>query len=248
MNLAHRFDGDPDASALVLAGSLGSTLSMWDPQLPLAERFRLMRYDHPGHGSSPPAVGELSIADLGAGVIDLLDELGLDRVSWCGLSLGGMVGMWLAIHAPDRIDRLVACCTSAQLGSSEFWDERAELVRREGMAAIADTVVGRWFTSRFADRDRYRAMLLATDPESYARCCEAIRDMDLREELPRITAPTIVIAGAEDPSTPAEHAKRIVARVADSRLLVIPDTAHLANVEGADALNEAVLEHLAVTA
>ena len=248
MKLAHRFDGDPDAPVLVLAGSLGSTLAMWDPQLPLAERFRLMRYDHPGHGSSSPVVGELSVADLGAGVIDLLDELGLDRVSWCGLSLGGMVGMWLAINAPDRIDRLVACCTSAQLGTSEFWDERAELVRREGMAAIADTVVGRWFTPRFADRDRYRAMLLATDPESYARCCEAIRDMDLRDELPQITAPTIVIAGAEDPSTPPEHAERIVAGVADSRLLVLPDTAHLANVEGADALNEAVLEHLVVTA
>jgi 3-oxoadipate enol-lactonase len=221
---------------------------MWDPQLPLAERFRLLRYDHPGHGSSAPAEGPLSIADLGAAVLDLLDELGLVRVSWCGLSLGGMVGMWLAIHAPDRIDRLVACCTSAKLGPSEFWDERAELVRREGMGAIADTVVGRWFTPRFPDREPYRAMLIATDPESYARCCEAIRDMDLRDDLPRITAPTIVIAGAEDPSTPAEHAKRIIAGITDSRLLVIPDTAHLANVERADAVNDAVLEHLAVTA
>jgi 3-oxoadipate enol-lactonase len=248
MKLAHRFDGDPDAPVLVLAGSLGSTLDMWEPQRPLAERFRLLRYDHPGHGGSAPAEGPLSIADLGAGVIELLDELEQDRVSLCGLSLGGMVGMWLAIHAPDRIDRLVLCCTSAQLGPSEFWDERAELVRREGMGAIADAVVGRWFTHRFPDRDRYRAMLLATDPQSYARCCEAIRDMDLRDDLPRITAPTIVIAGAEDPSTPAKHAEKIVARITDSRLLVIPDTAHLANVEGADAVNGAVLEHLAVTA
>jgi 3-oxoadipate enol-lactonase len=159
-----------------------------------------------------------------------------------------MVAMWLAINAPERVDRLVLCCTSAHLGPPEFWDERAELVRREGMAAVADTVVGRWFTPGFPDRERYRAMLLATDPESYARCCEAIRDMDLRADLPRIAAPTVVIAGAVDPSTPVEHAETIVRGLAGARLLVIPDTAHLANVEGAEAVNDAVFEHVAVAA
>jgi 3-oxoadipate enol-lactonase len=253
MKLAHRFDGDPAAPVLVLSGSLGSTLAMWDPQLSLAERFRLLRYDHPGHGGSPPAEGPLTIDDLGTGVLDLLDELELERASFCGLSLGGMVAIWLASRAPERIDRLVLCCTAPRLGPREFWEERAALVRREGMAAVADTVVERWFTPRFRETqpavvDRHRAMLLATDPESYARCCEAIRDLDLRDDLQKIAAPTVVIAGAEDPSTPVEHAETIMAGIAGSRLVVIPDARHLANVERADAVNDAVLEHLAVPA
>jgi 3-oxoadipate enol-lactonase len=253
VKLAHRFDGDPAAPVLMLAGSLGSTLAMWERQLPLAERFRLLRYDHPGHGGSPPAVGPLTIDDLGGGAVELLDELELERVSFCGVSLGGMVAMWLASRAPDRVERLVLCCTAALLGPREFWDERAELVRREGMAAVADTVVGRWFTPRFhetrpSEVDRFRAMLLGTDPESYARCCEAIRDLDLRGDLGAIVAPTVVIAGAEDRSTPVEHAETIVRGIGGSRLLVIPDAAHLANVEQADAVNDAVLEHLAVAA
>lgn len=250
MKLGYRFDGDPSAPALMLAGSLGTTLAVWESQLPLAQRFCLLRYDHPGHGSSAPAQGPLSIDDLGGAAITLLDALEIEQVSFCGLSLGGMVGMWLGIHAPERIDRLVLCCTSAHLGPPESWEERAELVRRSGMAAVADTVAGRWFTPRFPtrERDRYRSMLLATDPESYARCCEAIRDMDLRDDLPRITTPTVVIAGAEDPSTPVEQAETIVRGIAGSRLLVIPDTAHLANVEQPEAVNDAVLEHLAVVA
>jgi 3-oxoadipate enol-lactonase len=250
MKLVHRFDGDPAAPVLMLAGSLGSTLAMWEPQLPLAERFRLLRYDHPGHGGSPPAVGPLTIDDLGGGVVALLDELQLERVSFCGLSLGGMVAIWLASRAPDRVERLVLCCTAARLGPSEFWDERAKLVRGEGMAAVADTVVGRWFTPRFhetraSEVDRFRAMLLGADPESYARCCEAIRDLDLRDDLGAIVAPTVVIAGAEDPSTPVEHAETIVRGIAGSRLVVVPNAAHLANVEQADAVNRVATEHLA---
>jgi 3-oxoadipate enol-lactonase len=253
MRLAHRFDGDPAAPVLMLAGSLGSTLAMWESQLPLAERFRLLRYDHPGHGGSPPAEGPLTLDDLGGGIVELLDELELERVSFCGLSLGGMVAMWLASRAPERVERLVLCCTAARLGPPEFWDERAELVRREGMAVVADTVVGRWFTPRFHETrasqvDGFRAMLLGTDPESYARCCEAIRDLDLRGDLRAIVAPTVVIAGAEDPSTPVEHAETIVRGIAGSRLVVVPDAAHLANVEQADAVTDAVLEHLAVAA
>jgi 3-oxoadipate enol-lactonase len=248
MRLGHRLEGETGAPVLAFSGSLGSALAMWDPQLPLADRFRLLRHDHPGHGSSPPAERPIAIDDLGAATISLLDELELERVSFCGLSLGGMIGMWLAIHAPDRIDRLVLCCTSAHLGPREFWEERAELVRKEGMAAVADAVVARWFTPRFPDRERYRAMLLAADPESYARCCEAIRDMDLRDGLAQITAPTVVIAGAEDPATPVEHAEAIVAAIVGSRLVVVPEAAHLANVERADAVNDTLLEHLAVAA
>jgi 3-oxoadipate enol-lactonase len=251
--LGHRFDGDPSAPVLACSGSLGSTLAMWEPQLPLAERCRLLRFDHPGHGSSPPRVEPLTIDDLGRGVVELLDELELERVSFCGLSLGGMVGMWLASRAPTRVDCLVLCATSARLGPPEFWDERAELVRREGMAAVVETVLGRWFTPRFhetrpAEVERFRAMLLGAGPESYARCCEAIRDLDLRDDLQTIVAPTIVIVGADDPSTPVEHAETIARGIPDSRLLVIPDAAHLVTVERADAVNDAVLEHLAVAA
>jgi 3-oxoadipate enol-lactonase len=269
MKLGHRFDGDPSAPVLVFAGSLGSTLAMWEPQLPLGERFRILRYDYPGHGSSPPAGarhqtrprrpwpvpgtadGPISIGDLGAGTVALLDELELERVSFCGLSLGGMVAMWLASHAPNRIDRLVLCCTSARLRPPEQWAERAALVRREGMAAVADTVVERWFTPRFRASQpavvaRYRAMLLATDAESYARCCEAIRDLDLRDDLGAIAAPTVILAAAEDPSTPVEHAEAIARGIGRSRLIVVPDAAHLANVEQPEAVNRALLEHLGV--
>jgi 3-oxoadipate enol-lactonase len=253
VKLGHRFDGDPAAPPLVFAGSLGSTLAMWEPQLPLADRYRLVRYDHPGHGSSPPADRPLTIDELGGATLALLDELELERVSFCGLSLGGMIGMWLASRAPERVERLILCCTSARLGPPEFWDERAELVRREGMAAVADTVVGRWFTPRFhatqpAVVDRHREMLLGTHAESYARCCEAIRDLDLRADLQEIVAPTVVLAGAEDPSTPVEHAEVILRGIAGSSLVVIPDAAHLATAEQPQPVNEAVLEHLAVAA
>jgi 3-oxoadipate enol-lactonase len=254
VKLGHRLDGDPGAPVLVLVGSLGSTLAMWEPQLPaLSERFHLLRYDHPGHGSSPPADRALTIDELGAAAVAVLDELELERVSFCGLSLGGMVGMWLARRAPDRVERLVLCCTSARLGPPEFWDERAELVRRGGMAAVADTVVGRWFTPRFHETqpavvDRHRAMLLGTDAASYARCCEAIRDLDLRDDLGAIVAPTVVLAGAEDPSTPVDQAEAIVRGIVGSRLVVIPAAAHLANVEQPEAVNVAVLEHVAVAA
>jgi 3-oxoadipate enol-lactonase len=250
VRLHHRFDGDPASPALLMSGSLGSTLAMWERQLPLAERFRLVRFDHPGHGSSPPVAEPVTIDELGRAAVGLLDELELERVSFCGSSLGAMIAMWVGVHAPERIDRLVLCCTSAHLGPRKRWEDRAALVRRSGTAAVAEQVVAGWFTSRFPDRERerFQAMLAATDPESYARCCEAIRDLDLRADLSRIVAPTVVIAGAEDPSTPVDHAETIVRGIVDSQLVVIPAAAHLAAFEQAEAVNDAVLEHLAVAA
>jgi 3-oxoadipate enol-lactonase len=250
MRLHYRFDGERSAPVLLLSGSLGSTLEMWERQLPLAQRFRLLRFDHPGHGGSPPTDQPLTIDDLGRATVGLLDELELEQVSFCGTSLGAMIAMWVGANAPARIDRLVLCCTSAHLGPRERWEQRAALVRASGMAAVVDQVVAGWFTDRFPDgeRDRFRAMLLVTEPQSYARCCEAIRDLDLRAELPRITAPTMVVAGAEDPSTPVEHAETIVRGIAGAQLVVVPEAAHLAAYEQADAVNAAVLEHLAVAA
>ncbi len=187
----HRLDGPADAPPLLLSNSLGTTLEMWDPQLPaLATRFRLLRYDRRGHGRSPVPPGPYSIEDLGRDTLDLLDELGLARVSFCGLSIGGMVGMWLASEAPERIDRLVLCSTAPVLPPREQWVERAATVRAEGVAAIADAALDRWFTP-LAPRslvDTFRTMLVETTAEGYAGCCEALADLDLRNRLAAIEA------------------------------------------------------------
>jgi 3-oxoadipate enol-lactonase len=246
----HRFDGDAAAPVLVLAGSLGTTNAMWEPQLAaLAERFRVLRYDHPGHGDSPVPDGPLSIEDLGVGVLALLDDVGLERVSFCGLSLGGMVGMWLARHAPERVDRLVLCCTSARFAPPERWTERAATVRRHGLAAVADTVLERWFTPRFREREpeaveRYRGMLLSTPAEGYARCCEVVRDADLREAVGAIVAPTLVIAGTEDPAVAPDDIRLLAERIAGARVVDLR-AAHLASVEQPEAFCRVLLGHLA---
>ncbi len=234
----------------MLSNSLGTTQELWEQQVPaLAERFRVLTYDHPGHGSSPLPERPCTVESLAHGLLALLDELAVERVSLCGVSLGGMVGMALALAAPERVERLVLACTSAYLGPPEGWAERARIVRTEGMEAIADTVVGRWFTTARAREEpetvaRFRAMLASTPPEGYARCCEALGAWDARATVAAIAAPVLVIAGEEDPATPVAHAELIASRVAGSRLVVLERAAHLANVERADAFNAAVLEHL----
>jgi len=243
VSLHHRIDGDGDR-VLVLSGSLGSTLEMWEPQLPaLGERFRVVRFDHPGHGGSP-LLYVRSVEGIAAEVAGLLDELGLERVAFCGLSLGGAVGMRLALDAPERLDRLVLCCTSMRFATPEFWDDRARAVREGGVGAIADAVLERWFTSAFADVRRYREMLVGTPQEGYARCCEALREWDIRGHLDAVRAPTLVIAAADDPSTPPDGLEAIAAEIPDSRLVVIEDARHLVNVERADEVNASLLEFL----
>jgi 3-oxoadipate enol-lactonase len=248
----HRLDGPEGAPTVVLANSVGCDLDMWDPQLAaLTARFRVLRYDHRGHGSSPVPDGPYSIEDLGGDLLALLDRLELERVHLCGLSLGGMVGMWIASRAPERVERLALCCTSAHLPPRSGWEERARTVRAEGMGALVDMVLERWLTAGFREREpeaaaRVRETFLATDPEGYAGCCEAIGGLDLRAALPAIAAPTLVIAGAVDPSTPPEHGEAIAAAIPGARLHVLP-CAHLANVEQAEALTAAVVEHLAAS-
>jgi 3-oxoadipate enol-lactonase len=240
VDLHHVLDGPPSAPPLVLGGSLGTHTGMWEPQLPaLAQRHRIVRYDHRGHGRSPVPPGPYTVDGLGADVLRLLDTLGADRVDYAGLSLGGMVGMWLAAHAPDRIGRLALLCTAAHLPAELGYRQRAATVRAEGMAGIVEPVLGRWFTPAFppADREPYRAMLAGTDPEGYAGCCEAIASLDLRPVLSKITAPTLVVAGADDPAIPPRYAEQIAAAVPGSRLVVLDGAAHLANVERAGAVN-----------
>ena len=189
MTLDHRLHGPEGAPVVVLSNSLGTTQELWERQLPaLAEHFRVLTYDHPGHGSSPLPEPPCTVESLAHGLLALLDELEIERVSLCGVSLGGMVGMALALDAPERVERLVLACTSAYLGPPEAWAERARIVRADGMEAIADVVVGRWFTTALAREEpetvaRFRAMLTATPPEGYARCCEALGAWDARERI-----------------------------------------------------------------
>jgi 3-oxoadipate enol-lactonase len=251
VELHHTFAGPQDAGVVVLSNSLGTTLAMWEPQAAaLARDHRVLRYDLRGHGRSPVPEAPYSIADLGSDLLALLDRNGIARASLFGVSLGGMVSMWVAAHAPERVDRLILCSTSAVMGPPESWTERAALVRREGTAAVADSVVARWFTPAFAAAQpdvvaRIRGQLAATPAEGYAGCCEAIREMDQRPDLPAIAAPTLVIAAEGDPSTPPAHARTIAGLIPGARLEVLDRGAHLVNVEAPDVVNPLVLAHLA---
>jgi 3-oxoadipate enol-lactonase len=244
--------GPEDAPVLLLGGSLGTTLDMWDPQVPeLSRTHRVIRFEHRGHGGSPVPNGPYTIDELGADVVTMLDRLGLARISYCGLSIGGMVGQWLAINAPERIDRLILLCTAPHLPPASSWLERAAAVREAGTPeVVADAVLGRWFTPEYAASHpdivaRYRAMISSIDPEGYAGCCEAIAGMDLRAGLASITAPTLVIAGRQDPSIPPEHGEAIAAAVPGARFELLDPGAHLASVERADAVTPLIAEHLA---
>jgi len=247
--LFHRFDGPIGAPPLVLSNSLGTNLGMWDGQMPaLVERFRVLRYDSRGHGQSAAPPGPYRIEELGRDLIALLDALDIPRVRFCGLSKGGMVGMWLASNAPERVERLVLCNTSAHLPGRELWNVRIEAVRATGMAAVAPQVLERWFTAGFRARaseavEKVRQMLLTTPAEGYAACCAAIRDMDQRETIASIRAPTLVVVGSRDPATPPEHGRAIADRIRGARVIELP-AAHLSNVEAVEAFNEAVLGFL----
>jgi 3-oxoadipate enol-lactonase len=249
--LHHLLEGPEDAPVLVMANSLGTTLRMWDDQVPeLRERFRLLRYDHRGHGGSSVPPGPYEIEDLARDALALFDRLGIDRFSFCGLSIGGMVGMWLASEVPERVEHLALCCTSALLGPRELWDERIKVASGQGMDALVESVIERWFTPEFFSSnpekvEKAARMLRETDPEGYAGCCAAIRDMDLRSRLPRITAPTLVIAGAEDPATPPEHGEHIRDSIPGARFDVVKNVSHLANIERPEAVTRMILDHLA---
>lgn len=249
--LHHRLEGYAAGDVLVMSGSLGSDLTMWDPQVAaLGQRFGILRHDHRGHGDSPVPPGPYTIAELGGDVIALLDALGIARAHFCGLSLGGMVGMWLAANAPDRIRGLVLCCTTAAHGSPSAWQDRAALVRRKGMGAVADSVVQRWFTQEHAHRNpglvaAMRQMVVRTSAEGYAGCCEAIATMTVEADLDRIIAPTLVVAGADDPATPPEMGRALADRIPHARLTVIEGAAHLANVEQPDRVSHLLACHLA---
>lgn len=250
--LSSREDGPAGAPPLVLLNSIGSTTAMWTPCVaPLAEQFRVIRIDTRGHGDSPPTpAGEpVTIADLAEDVLATLDSLGLERVALAGLSLGGMVGMWIAAHRPERVSRLVLLATSALLGPPELWHDRAAAVRADGMGAIADAVVARWLTPELAQRDPHlveqaTAMVRSIDAESYAACSEAIATMDQRADLGRIAAPTLVVGGADDPATPTPHQQQLADGIANARLEVVADAAHVLTYEQPGRVAALLLDHL----
>ncbi|MEY1673812.1 3-oxoadipate enol-lactonase [Gordonia sp. ABKF26] len=242
--------GRPDGPAVVLSNSLGSTHRMWDAQIAaLEERFRVVRYDTRGHGDSPVPPGPYSIDELADDVIGLLERLDIERAHLVGLSLGGMTMMRVAARNPERVNRLALLCTAAYLPPAQGWTDRAALVRADGTSAVAAAVVQRWFTPGYLAANTeaqqgYEAMVAATPTEGYAACCEAIAAMDQRAELSSIIAPTLAIAGADDPATPPDLLRDIVDAVPNGRLLVVPDSAHLANAEQPGTITPALLEHL----
>ena len=245
----YRWDGAETRPTLVLANSLGTALAMWDPQIAAwSERFHVLRYDMRGHGASTVLPGPYTVEQLAGDALALLDKLRIERAHFCGLSLGGMVAMWLAVHVPQRIDRLILCNTAAMIPPPEVWDARIEAVNQGGMQAVTQAVLERWFTPAFRDRDpaavdRVRAMLLGTDPRGYVAACAAVRDNDQREAVRGIAAPTLVIAGTHDPSTPPAQARFLVDRIPGARYVELP-AAHLSNIEAPAPFDAAVLDFL----
>jgi len=247
--IAYRFDGSADKPVLVLSNSMGTTLEMWDKQIQtLSKHFHVLRYDTRGHGASSVPDGAYSIGRLGRDVIELLDTLEISRVHFCGLSLGGQVGQWLGIHAPDRIDRLILCNTSSFIEPTQQWDDRIASVLRDDISDTAEMFLRNWFppqmlNTRNAIIDKVRAMLLATDPRGFAGCYAAVRDMDMRRTVALIHSPTLVIAGQYDTVTHPMHSELIAATVPGSKLVILP-AVHLSNIEYPTEFMSTVLEFL----
>jgi 3-oxoadipate enol-lactonase len=228
-------------TTVVLSGSLGSTREMWDAQGDALRDFEVVRLEHPGHGGEP-MIELHGIASLARHV---LEKVRSERFSFVGLSLGGAVGMQLALDAPERLDRLVLACAAARFGEPQGWDERIALARARGMEALADVVLPRWFTPAFGDVQRFRAMFVSTPLDVYVAYCELLREYDLRGRVGAIPTPTLAVAGAEDPTSPPDVVESLAAEIPGASVVVIPHGAHLVNVERPDEFNRTLLGHLA---
>jgi 3-oxoadipate enol-lactonase len=245
----YRLEGKQKSPVLMLSNSLGTDLSLWDAQMPaFTQYFRVLRYDSYGHGASTFSPGEYKIDRLGQDVVRLLDHLEIGTISFCGLSVGGIVGQWLALNAAKRLAKVVLCNTSAHIGTAEGWNARIDAVKKGGIASISKGILERWFTPPFHERepgtvDRFRKILEATPPGSYAATCAAICDTDLRGEVSKIRAQTLVVAGTQDKATPPEGGRYLAERIVGSRYLEL-DTAHLSNVELPQRFSEEVLKFL----
>ena len=245
----YRLEGSDKRPVLVLSHSLGCDHGQWDMQTrDLLPHFRILRYDTRGHGASDVTPGDYSIELLGRDAIAIADALGIDKFAFCGLSMGGMIGQWLGIHARHRLDRLVLCNTAARISTVDAWNTRISMVRQGGMAAIVSAILQRWFTTDFIERapsaiESMRQMLLGTSAQGYVECCEALRDADLIADATRIKARTLVIAGTHDPATPPEQGRFLAARISGAGYLELP-ASHLSNIEAAEAFTAALVDFL----
>ncbi|MFJ8198157.1 3-oxoadipate enol-lactonase [Streptomyces sp. NPDC096152] len=248
--LNHRIEGPASAPPLLLGPSLGTSYALWDGTAPeLAITHRVVRWDLPGHGGSPADLVRpgATVADLAALVLELADALGVDRFAYAGVSLGGAVGLHLAVHHPERVTSLAVICSSAHFNGARPWRERAELVRREGLEPLVKTANDRWFTGGFTAPELIRDHA-RTDPEAYAACCDALAAFDLSERLPEITAPTLALAGRDDPATPPAHLRQIADAVPGAALTEIPGASHLAPAQCPEAVLTALRAHFAPAA
>ena len=252
ITINYELDGPDGAPVLAFSNSLATSLAMWEPQVArLRDRYRILRYDNRGHGSTPAMPGPYTIGLMARDLLGLLDALGIGKVSFCGLSKGGMVGQWLGINAAERLDRLVLSNTASYFPNKEMWHERIDMASRDGIPAIAEASIRRWFTPGYLARadtkptiDRVRKFILETTKDGYLAASAAIRDMDFRDELKRIAVPTLVVIGEKDPATIPEYGELIAASVPGARTFVVPDAAHLSNIEQPDAFTKALVGFL----
>ena len=254
ISINYEIDGPKDAPVLVFSNSLATSLSMWDDQVErLKDQFRIIRYDNRGHGATPtPNVeGPYSIELLAHDLLSLLDTLKIEKVSFCGLSKGGMVGQWLGINASERINRLILSNTASYFPNKEMWRERIEMATVEGIPAIAEASISRWFTPGYLKRpdtkdtiQYVRNFILETNVDGYLASSIAIRDMDFRKELSKIDVPTMVIIGEKDPATIPEYGELIAGSIPAAKTFVVPDAAHLSNIEQPDIFTDALKDFL----
>ena len=249
VDLHFELSGDPSRTCLVLSSSFGSNLHMWDPQAQAFEQhFHLLRYDMRGHGRSSTAKAPYSIADLAGDVLAILDSLMISQAHFCGLSIGGAIGQWLGACAPDRLHKLVLCNTASKLGTPEMWNARIAKIEGEGMSSIAEATLARWFTSSFLASGNpviasMRHMLEANNVAGYATTCAAIRDMDLRQVVKAIKAPTLILAGEFDPVTTVQDAVCLQTFISGAALVTIP-AAHISNIEAPEIFTAEILRFL----
>jgi 3-oxoadipate enol-lactonase len=250
VRIHYQWDGPENAPVVMLSNSLGTDFSMWDAQVAAwSKKFRVLRYDTRGHGQSSVTPGPYSIQQLGCDVAALMDALGVGRAHFCGLSMGGQTGMWLAGNAPERLGKLVLCNTGAKIGTPESWGARVEAVKKGGMKGLAPSVIERWFTAGFRAKEPDRvaaiqALLEKTSPEGYIANCEAVRDFDYRERVDKIAVPTLVISGSGDTTTPPADGRFIAEQITGARFVEL-NAAHLSNIEDEARFTKEVGDFLA---
>ena len=249
LRLHYALSGPPTAPVLILSNSLGTNFSMWDAQTPAFEKqFRLLRYDMRGHGQSSAPPPPYAVPDLARDILSLADSLSIPRFHFCGLSIGGMIGMSLALQAPDRLHKLVLCNTAPKIGTLEFWNTRIQTVQSKGMKEVAGAVTARWFTPGFQHSSPEKVacairVLESLDPQGYVGGCTAVRDFDFRESVRQIRTPTLVISGTHDPAATTADGHCLSEHISGARYREL-NTSHLSNIEAPAQFNDAVLSFL----